>query len=156
MEQHTCDQRQTSEVGWTGTRVLMVRISPEDDNVQRTCGDSLITFGRKKKLPLSEVNPWFASKKSPWAILWSMSDKGTLFPLKSPFCIWELVWLWKCSPSWTLLTIRFAEHELHFLKYYYVHTLSCVGICVHECVSMWDQRSVSGVFLNCSPLYFLR
>lgn len=86
-----------------------------------------------------------------------MSDKGThYFSLKSPFCIWELVWLWKCSPSWMLLTIRFTEHGLHFLKHYCVHTLSCVGICVHECVSMWGQRSGSGVFLNCSPFYFLR
>lgn len=52
------------------------------------------------------------------------------------------------------MTIRFTEHELHVLKCYCVYTLSRVGICIHE--SMWDQRSVSGVFLNCSPLYFLR
>lgn len=66
------------------------------------------------------------------------------------------MWLWECSRSWTLVTIRFTEHELHVLKCYCVYTLSCVGICVHECVSMWHQRSVSGIFLNCSPLYFLR
>lgn len=44
---HPCEARQTPEVEWTGTRILMVRISPKDDNVPRTCGDSLITLGKK-------------------------------------------------------------------------------------------------------------